>query len=194
MTAAVFLDRDGVITRLVHNADTGKYESPHFPWDFALLPGALDELDRLQTAGFLLFLISNQPSYALGKTTLENIRAIHQQMEASFQSRGIFFKEFYYCFHHPQGVVPDYSGDCECRKPKPYFILKAREDFNLDLNRSWLIGDQDSDVLCGGAAGVKTILVDEPASAGRRGQSRPDYSVPTLRAAVDLILGTGGKP
>jgi D-glycero-D-manno-heptose 1,7-bisphosphate phosphatase len=194
MPQAVFLDRDGVLNRLVYNPETRRHESPHLPKDLELQPGALDELLRLQGAGWLLFLVSNQPSYALGKTTLENIRAIHQQLDASFQLQGIHFNEYYYCFHHPEGVVPDYTGDCECRKPKPFFILKARDDFNLDLARSWLIGDQDSDIFCGSAAGVKTILVEEPASAERRGQSRPDFRVQNLRLAVDLILQSGGQP
>jgi len=194
MATAVFLDRDGVLNRLVYNPETRQHESPHLPGDFALLPGVAQELLRLQAAGFLLFLVSNQPSYALGKTSLENIRAIHQQLDAAFQLQGVQFTEYYYCFHHPEGVVPDYTGECECRKPKPYFLLKARDAFQLDLARSWLIGDQDSDIFCGVAEGVRSILVDEPASAGRRGGSRPDFRVPNLRQAVDLILGAGGKP
>ncbi|MEW6517401.1 MAG: HAD-IIIA family hydrolase [candidate division FCPU426 bacterium] len=192
MPRAVFLDRDGVLNRLVFNPVTKRHESPHVPQDFALLPGVLDEVERLQAAGYMLFLVSNQPSYALGKTTMENIRAIHQLLETAFQARGIRFQEYYYCFHHPEGVVPDYTADCECRKPKPYFILKARDEFDLDLGKCWLVGDQDSDVLCGRASGVRTILVAEPDSAARRGQSEPDFHAATLGRAVDIILEDGG--
>jgi D-glycero-D-manno-heptose 1,7-bisphosphate phosphatase len=188
MPRAVFLDRDGVLNRLIWNPQTKQHESPHILEDLRLMSGMEEELKRLAKAGWLLFLISNQPSYALGKTSLENIRTIHQYFERKLQSAGVRFQEFYYCYHHPQGVVPEYSGECECRKPKPTFIQRAQAAYALDLAQSWLIGDQDTDIQCGQAAGVKTILINVPESAERRGKSQPDYQVDNLKAAVDRVL------
>ena len=188
MRQAVFLDRDGVINPLVYNLNTGEYESPHDPHEFSVYPQAARSLQRLSAAGFLLFLVSNQPSYAKGKTTLENIRAIQAILAEYLQENKIDFVEFYYCHHHPDGIVPGYSGPCACRKPSPYFLQQAAAEHGLDLSHSWLIGDQDTDVLCGQAAGVRTIQILNPHSAAKRGTSRPEFRAENLAEAVELLL------
>jgi D-glycero-D-manno-heptose 1,7-bisphosphate phosphatase len=188
MDKAVFLDRDGVINRLVFNPTTGYYESPHLPEEWELLPGTLEALKRLQNAGFGLFLVSNQPSYAKGKTTLENIQAIHDLLHAQLIAAEITFKAYYYCYHHPDGSVEEYTGPCDCRKPKPFFLLQARDEFNLEPGASWMVGDQDTDMECGNAAGVKTILVKNPDSLARRGMSTPRFEANDLAEAVEIIL------
>jgi D-glycero-D-manno-heptose 1,7-bisphosphate phosphatase len=163
---AVFLDRDGVLNRNVLNPATGAYESPHRVEDFELLPGVLDGLARLRQTGYRLILVSNQPSYAKGKTSLTAIRAIHQRLVDILNDSGIEFDAFYYCLHHPDGIVPKYSGRCECRKPAPHFLLQAGARFDLDLAASWMIGDRETDILCGHAARVRTVRVrpDHPVS------------------------------
>ena len=103
---AVFLDRDGVINRNILNPVSGEYESPHRPEDFELAPGALNAIARLRTAGYRLFLVSNQPSFAKGKTSLEAIQAIHARLQTALDGAGIAFDAFYYCYHHPDGIVP----------------------------------------------------------------------------------------
>ena len=188
MRQAVFLDRDGVINPLVYNLNTGEYESPHQPGEFSVYPQAARSLQRLSAAGFLLFLVSNQPSYANGKTTLEHIRAIQAVLAEYLQENKIGFAGFYYCHHHPDGIVPGYSGPCACRKPSPYFLQQAAAEHGLDLSQSWLIGDQDSDVLCGQAAGVRTIQILNPHSAAKRGASRPEFRAENLAEAVELLL------
>jgi D-glycero-D-manno-heptose 1,7-bisphosphate phosphatase len=179
---AVFLDRDGVLNRNVLNTVTGAFESPHRAEDFELLPGVLDALALLRESGYRLILVSNQPSYAKGKTTLAAIKAIHRRLEDSLADAGISLDAFYYCLHHPDGIIREYSGRCECRKPSPYFLLQAKTQFDLDLAKSWMIGDRETDVLCGRAAGVRTIRVaaDHPV---------PEPSPPTVadRTARDLV-------
>lgn len=182
------MDRDGVLNYLVLNPENQHYESPHFIEDFRIIPTAPQALKRMQSAGYLLFLISNQPSYTLGKTSLENIQAIEQTFAEIFSNQGIEFTQYYYCHHHPDGIRQENYGECECRKPKPYFILKAKERYDLDLKQSWMIGDQDTDVFCGQAVKVKTVLIQNPHSRSKRGQSRPDYMVDTIEAAVGIIL------
>ena len=185
---AVFLDRDGVLTELVLNRATGEHEPPHTPDDLVLFPDVIESLQILKDMGFVLFLISNQPDYAKGKTTLENIHAVHTRFNHILTSNRIHFTEYYYCFHHPDGIVPEYSFACECRKPKPYFLLKAARDYGIDLENSWMIGDRDSDIECGKAAGTRTIMIEEPHSAVLRRSSRLDNIAANLKDALTIIL------
>ena len=188
MKKAVFLDRDGVLNELVLNPDTGEYEPPRSPDDLVLLPDVLESLRIIKEAGFVLFLISNQPDYAKGKTTLENIQVVHKRLDSILKSAGIRFEEYFYCHHHARGIVPEYSFACKCRKPKPYFLLKAARDYGIDLEHSWMIGDRDTDIECGKAAGARTILIEEQHSSGSRGTSNPDFKTANLKDAVTIIL------
>jgi D-glycero-D-manno-heptose 1,7-bisphosphate phosphatase len=185
---AVFLDRDGVLNELVFNPATGEHESPHTPEDLVMVDGVVPALQRLARAGFALFLVSNQPSYAKGKTTLENIHEIHRRLDEFLRDNGIAFREYFYCYHHPRAVVPAYSGPCRCRKPAPYFLLEAARAHGVDLASSWMVGDQDTDMECGRSAGCMTVLVMNAHSATKRGSSRPDVTVTTLSEAGEQII------
>ncbi len=165
---AVFLDRDGVLNELVLNPKNGEYESPHDPADVRMMSGAAAAAKRLQDAGFALFIVSNQPDFAKGKATLETVRAIARVVESNLRAAGVEILRAYYCYHHPDGTVPPYAGACRCRKPKPQMLFDARDEFGIDLARSWMIGDQDSDVECGRRAGCKTAAVANPLSEHRR--------------------------
>ncbi len=187
MERAAFLDRDGVLNELVFNPATGEYESPHHLADLALVPGMELGLKELQEAGYLLFLVSNQPSFAKGKTSLEEIKAIHERLHQALLGWGIRFRAYYYCYHHPESLVPELKGPCACRKPSPHFLLEAAREHGVDLGRSWMVGDQDSDVQCGRAAGTRTVLVENARSAKKRGASRPDFRAADLRQAAGLI-------
>lgn len=186
--AAIFLDRDGVINANIYNPVTSAFESPHRPEDFHLHPEVLPAVRRLADAGWPRFLVSNQPSYAKGKASLDAIRAIARQCDETFAAEGLPFVESFYCLHHPDGDVPGFSGPCDCRKPSPHFLLLAAERHGVDLSRSWMVGDRDSDVACGQAAGAHTILIapDHPGAPSPRGL--PDAHAANLAAAVELIL------
>jgi D-glycero-D-manno-heptose 1,7-bisphosphate phosphatase len=188
MKKAIFLDRDGVINELVMNPETGDYEPPHRSEQVVLFPWAIESLILLQNSGFELFVISNQPDYAKGKTSIEALQEVHARIEYSLSTAGINIREYYYCYHHPQGIVPRYSGECPCRKPKPYFILKAAEDYGILVQNSWMVGDRDTDIDCGKAAGTKTALIMEPHSSRYRGSSNPDFIVANLKEASKIIL------
>lgn len=187
MNSAIFLDRDGVINELAYNPDTGEYEAPHSPGDFHMFSYVVEALKGLTHGQYLLFLISNQPDYAKGKTSMENLLAIQEKMHKIFLDNGIIFSQYYYCYHHPDGIVPEYTKVCECRKPNVYFIEKAELDYNLDLSRSWLIGDQDTDILAGKKCGMKTILLNNIHSVNRRGGIEPDFRVADLQDAINRI-------
>ncbi|HUY80129.1 MAG TPA: HAD-IIIA family hydrolase [Acidobacteriaceae bacterium] len=160
---AVFLDRDGVINRNVLNPATGELEAPLTAAEFEVLPGVSKGLRQLQAAGYLLFVVSNQPNYAKGKSTLRELRAVDGAMRDALDAMRVWMAAVYYCLHHPEGGVQGYTGPCACRKPAPYFLFKAAREYGIDLSQSWMVGDRATDVACGRAAGVRTILVGESA-------------------------------
>src|ERR1043165_7062377 len=96
----IFFDRDGILNGLIYYGDTDEWESPRGPQDFKIIPGVLEVLGALQQQGWRLFLISNQPSYAKGKTSLENLQAVHVELESMLTTAGISFSGVYYCYHH----------------------------------------------------------------------------------------------
>ena len=182
---AVFLDRDGVINRNVFNPATGEYEAPLTAEDFELLPGVSEALLQVRDAGFLLFLVSNQPNYAKGKSSLAELRAIDTELRRELAAIGVEFAAAYYCLHHPKGAVAGFSGSCACRKPSPYFLLRAQRQFGLNFQQSWMVGDRATDIECGRAAGVRTILID-PSGRGD-GQAAPDWITADLASAAEMI-------
>jgi D-glycero-D-manno-heptose 1,7-bisphosphate phosphatase len=189
--AAAFLDRDGVINDPALDPVDGRYESPHDPADVVLAAGAVEGLRALRDAGLLLVVVSNQPSAAKGKVTLADLRAVHDRVVALLAAEGLTIDDWRYCFHHPDGVVADLSGPCDCRKPAPGMLLDAARAHGVDLAASWTIGDSDADVGAGRAAGTRTILVEHPRSTHRRTtDARPDARVRNLSQAAALLLAS----
>jgi D-glycero-D-manno-heptose 1,7-bisphosphate phosphatase len=189
---AIFLDRDGVLNPTILNPATGRMESPLSPRDFRLCDGVIPALLQFQAAGYPLILVSNQPNYALGKSSYHTIRSIQHKLEKQLASADVHFTRFCYCLHHPKGLTPGYSGKCACRKPSPGFLLRARDDFAITLSRSWMIGDQPTDTQCGRAAGVRTIRI-APRESGVRPTlqvSDPwaDYLASNLAEAAEIVL------
>jgi D-glycero-D-manno-heptose 1,7-bisphosphate phosphatase len=185
---AVFLDRDGVILDLIYNTKTREYEPPHSPGDLFFCEDAFTALGLIQAEGFSLFLVSNQPDYAKGKTSMQNILAVHKKFDHMLTSRDIHFRDYYYCYHHPGGITPEYSFPCVCRKPEPFFLKKAEKDYGIDLGSSWMIGDRDSDIKCGQSAGTKTILIKQIRSKDHQNSSQPDFYAANLNEAVKIII------
>lgn len=186
MNRAVFLDRDGVLNPNVFNPTTEKWESPHCPEDFELFPDVLVSLRRLRLR-YRLFLVSNQPSYSKGKTSLSNIKKIHEKMKVVLDENELGFDDYFYCYHHPDGIVPEYSGLCDCRKPSPYFLDLAKKKFELNMAQSWMVGDRGTDIQCGQAGGVRTIFIH-----GRRsefsGNIFSDFNARSLSEATNIII------
>jgi D-glycero-D-manno-heptose 1,7-bisphosphate phosphatase len=191
--AAAFIDRDGVVNELVSDPVSGLPESPLRPDDVQLMPGAAEALKRLAAAGWLLVGVSNQPGAAKGFVPVEAIGAVQQRVEQLLAAEGARFDAFKMCLHHPEGVVPELTADCECRKPKPGMLLEAARELGIDLERSWMIGDTDRDVLAGTAAGCQTVLVRNRGSLHKRaGNGQPDAVVADLPAATDVLLQSSG--
>lgn len=177
MNKAVFLDRDGIINETVFDP-IRKIQRP--PWslsEFKLMPYIIENLERLRNSNFELFLVTNQPDFAKGLTSIKNLAEIKYHLINIMVLNKIFFKEHYYCFHHPSQAI------CECRKPSPYFLLKASEDYRIDLKASWMIGDRETDILAGINAGCRTILVNG------RSKIQPNHTVRNIIEAVNIITG-----
>lgn len=153
---AIFLDRDGTINRYVgflRNID-----------DFVLNDNSAAAIRKINKSGYLAIVITNQPVIARGEVTFEGLRQIHNKMETLLGREGAYIDGLYFCPHHPdsgyEGEVKELKIECECRKPKPGMFFKAEKDFNIDLSQSFMIGDSDSDMAAGSAAGCKCIKID----------------------------------
>jgi D-glycero-D-manno-heptose 1,7-bisphosphate phosphatase len=189
--AAVFVDRDGVINELVADG-SGEPESPLRVADVVLVDGAAAALARLAGAGWALVGVSNQPAAAKGTITLAQLRAIQARVLELLADQDVGFDDFRLCLHHPDGVVPELTGVCDCRKPGPGMLLDAASSNGIELSRSWIVGDTDADMLAGRAAGCRTALVVNPGSAHKRGgEIAADVVVEDLPGAVAAILDEG---
>lgn len=152
---AVFLDRDGTINKYV-----GFLRKPE---ELELLPGAAEAIHAINDAGYLCIVVTNQPVIARGEVTYEQLETIHNKLETLLGEHGAYVDRIYYCPHHPHrgyaGEIPELKIECNCRKPKPGMLLQAKEDFNIDMAKSFMVGDSENDVLAGKAAGCRTVLI-----------------------------------
>jgi D-glycero-D-manno-heptose 1,7-bisphosphate phosphatase len=172
LRSAVFLDRDGVLNRVV--VRDGVTHPPASVEEFALLPGVAQAVRRLHAAGFALVVVTNQPDVARGTQTRAGVETIHDRLRAELP-----MLEVLACYH-------DSSDECACRKPKPGMLREAAQRWRLDLWHSFLVGDRWSDVVAGQAAGCRTVLVETPYSGRER--CRPDHCVRDLAEAAEWIL------
>jgi D-glycero-D-manno-heptose 1,7-bisphosphate phosphatase len=149
---AVFLDRDGVL-----NKELGDYVCRLE--DFKVLEHNFEALKELQQRGYLLIVATNQGGLAKGWYTEQQLAEMHQHMRNVYAEHGVTFTDMYYCPHHPL-----FTGDCDCRKPKPGMLLKGIAQHNIDPAQSYFIGDRERDVEAGESAGVTGILInsDQP--------------------------------
>lgn len=152
---AIFLDRDGTINKYV-----GFLRNIN---DFELIDGVAEAIRKINESGYLAVVVTNQPVIARGEVSFEELEEIHNKMETLLGKEGAYLDAIYYCPHHPhkgyEGERPELKIDCDCRKPKPGMLLKAAADFNIDLSRSWMVGDGENDIQAGINAGCKTALL-----------------------------------
>ena len=174
---AMFLDRDGTINKYVgflRNID-----------EFELIPDVSEAIKKINNSGYLAIVVTNQPVIARGEVTVPELHLIHNKMETLLGAEGAYLDAIYYCPHHPhkgyEGEIPELKIDCDCRKPKPGMLLKAAEDFKIDLSVSWMIGDGENDIKAGKAAGCNTALIGD----GEYGQ---DMTGDSLVIIIEKIL------
>ena len=188
MNAAVFLDRDGVLNELVADPASGLAESPLNVEDVRLIPGAAAAAARLQQAGYTLVCVTNQPAAAKGKASVAQLHAVHARALELLAEKGVTIAASRLCLHHADGVVPELSKSCACRKPAPGMLLDTAAALDLDLSASWMVGDTDADVAAGSAAGCRTALIRTPGSVHKRFQVMDeDLTADSLAAWVDML-------
>ncbi len=180
---AVFLDRDGTI-----NHDTGYLKNPE---DVIILNGVTEGIRKLkQDFGFKIVVISNQAGVAKGLMTIEDVENVNCKIDLLLRQDGAEIDKYYYCPYHP-----DFSSkeESKCRKPSPLMIYKAVEELDLDLSRSYMIGDREADVLCGFNANIKTILLKseiygDQLTALLNQNKKPNFVAANFIEACDFII------
>jgi D-glycero-D-manno-heptose 1,7-bisphosphate phosphatase len=171
---AVFLDRDGVISRAI--VRDGLPFAPTNLDDFEMLPEAPEACRRLKAAGFLLIVATNQPDVGRGVMKQEIVEAMHAKMR-----RQLPIDRVEVCYHPGHG-----QSNCDCRKPKPGLLVNAARELGIDLARSWMVGDRWRDIDCGHAAGCRTIFIDRGYAENLK--QAPDFRVKDLAQAAEIIL------
>ena len=145
-SGAVFLDRDGVI-----NVDSGYVGD----WDsFVFLPGVIEAMRALCDAGYALVIVTNQSGIGRGFYTEEDFQVLTERMCNELSRHGVSIAGVYFCPHLPEAALPQYRKTCDCRKPKPGLIHRALEELDIDLTRSVMVGDKNSDMQAALAAGI----------------------------------------
>jgi D-glycero-D-manno-heptose 1,7-bisphosphate phosphatase len=175
-SVAVFLDRDGTLTEPRHY--------PTRPDHLVLSDGVGPHLRELQRQGVLLIVVTNQSALARGYLTFPELRDMHAKLRRDLATHGVRLDGVYVCPHHPDGVLPELAVGCGCRKPGTGLLTRAAEEHRIDLSRSWMVGDVDTDVTAGVRVGCRTVLVG---SAGDRPGAAADYVLPTTADALRVI-------
>ena len=186
MNRAVFLDRDGTVNEEVgYLKDLGQLR---------LIPGAGSAIRRLHDAGLTVVLITNQSGVARGYFTESFVHDTHALLEKMLQKEGAQLDGIYYCPHHPTAGNSRYTMMCDCRKPGTGLINQAARDLDIDIQRSYVVGDKWSDIELGQRAGAHCILVRSGFAADDAGNVRPpqvkdpDFVAHTISDAADWII------
>jgi D-glycero-D-manno-heptose 1,7-bisphosphate phosphatase len=191
MRPAVFLDRDGTMVQEV--GYLGRPEDLHwFAW-------TVEAIRLLRRAGFLVCVTTNQGGIGLGLFTEVFLRQLHESMDRHLSAAGADVDAWFYCPHHPRAIIAELAIDCECRKPGPGMIREAVQRFDIDLSRSFVVGDKQIDVGLAERAGVRGILVRTghgEEELARRGGIMPGaaHVAANLLDAASWILLASGHP
>ncbi len=188
---AVFMDRDGTICDEVGYLDSVDR--------FRLLPRSSAAIKLLNEHGFKAVVVTNQSGVARGYFTESCLKEIHTELLRQLKEAGAFLDGIYYCPHHPSEGEPPYRQFCDCRKPASGLILKAAEEFGIDLSASYAIGDRFADLACGQRVGVKGVLVltgygkEEIKSPKEQWETPPSFIAENLYEAVRWIIQNGKR-
>ena len=191
MNKAVFLDRDGVINEIIYHKEIGILDSPANADEIKLFPDVGKAINSFKNLGFKVIIVSNQPGLAKDKFTMDAFEKMKERLKVELKKQGAYVDAEYYCLHHPEGILKEYTQVCDCRKPKPGMILQAAKDHDIDLSSSWMIGDGITDVKAGQSAGCKTIFIGrmkcDLCNLMEEEGVRPNHIAPNLYKASLII-------
>ena len=178
---AIFLDRDGVLIQR-HLLTWQKKQ-------MRLAPKIAKLIKKFNEQNIPIIVITNQPVVARGLITENGVNALHKILQDRLKKQGAKIDKFYFCPHHPEATLKKYRKKCSCRKPNIGLIKKAAKEFNVDLKKSFFIGDMTQDILAGKRAKMKTILLTNSGYKGNdeKFKIKPDYKEPTLTSALTMI-------
>lgn len=181
---AVFLDRDGTI-----NQEVGYIRDVA---NLNLIPGSGQAIAQLNALGIPVVVVTNQSGPARDYYPESHVFALHDRLRSVLAEEGATVDAIFHCPHLPNGVVPEYTQVCACRKPAPGMLQKAAREHHLDLSRSYMVGDKGVDVGAGKAAGARTVLLrtgyGPEELAALTPEQQPDHVADDLAAAVAWIL------
>ncbi len=198
---AAFVDRDGILNELIYDEVHGILDSPRRPEQVVLMKGASEFLNGLHELGYFIAIVTNQPGIAKGTLTEQELEAVHATIAGQLrETGGGTWDALYYSPYHPKPGPwgrKDFTRDSNCRKPGPGMLMRAAEDHDLDLDRSWMIGDGLVDVQAGKAAGCRTMLVTKLKISHIERfldmkDAEPDEIAPNLKAALERLKREGG--
>lgn len=187
---AVFLDRDGTINEIVYNEDTEQLDSPMDVGQFRMFDGAADAIRKLKSLGYYVFVVTNQPSAAKGKTSLGRLYDIDHELRR--QCEGMI-DDVFMCAHYPKEQPQTKERflikKCECRKPLPGLIKQAMAKYSIDAAGSYMAGDSFTDIQCGRAAGVRTVFVGNYKCdvCARLKYDKPDMTVSSIGELAEKL-------
>ena len=176
---ALFMDRDGTISEEVGYVN--------HPSRFRLFPYTAEAIKLLNDNGWLAIVVTNQAGVARGYFSEDVILKIHDQLSRDLQNESAQLDAIYYCAHHPAVGEPPYRLDCDCRKPKPGLIQRAAADFEIDLARSWMVGDRYGDIELAHNAGVHSAFVLSGYGRGEWEFQRGSWKLQPELVAEDLL-------
>ncbi len=182
----VFIDRDGTLNEerdFICRAE-----------DFELIPGAAEAVRKLNNRGIPTCVISNQSGVARGYLTEGDLLLIHAKLRAELEKENAWVDRIYYCPHHPTEGIPPYNVECDCRKPGPGMMRRGERELNIDLARSFVVGDKTTDVQAGKAVGATTVLVltgygRSSLAEIKKERIAADHISPSIVEAVEYIIG-----
>ncbi|NLT23664.1 MAG: HAD family hydrolase [Syntrophorhabdus sp.] len=180
MIKAVFVDRDGTIN--VEKGHVFRCE------DLEFLPGAVEGLRLLTERGISIFIITNQAGIAKGLYTEEDFRVFTEHMDGLLRREGVAIENTLFCPHHPEGIVPEYTKTCGCRKPNTLLLESVMRERNYSIEELILIGDKNSDIDAGNKLGLRTYLVLTGYGNEHRESTKASFVVPDLLVAVKHLL------
>ncbi len=175
----MFIDRDGTLTDEVGYVN--------HPSRLRLLPRSAEAVRRLNRAGIPAVMVTNQSGIARGYFSEEVLNAVNAALVDRLKREGAHLDGLYVCAHHPREGEPPFRADCDCRKPKPGLLVRAARELDLDLVRSWMVGDKPSDILAGHRVGARAALVLTGYGLGEWEYRRSRFPVPPDHVADDLL-------
>ena len=186
---AVFLDRDGTI-----NEEVGYLDSID---KLKLFANTAEAIKMINESGMKAVVITNQSGIARGYFSEEFVKKVHKRIQKILKAKGAFIDAFYYCPHHPTEGIGAYQQSCACRKPEAGLLIAAAQDLNIDLTRSYVVGDMVKDIQVASRVGAKGILVktgyglntvEKDMTPGSPEISQPDYIAEDILDAVRWII------